>query len=293
MSARKGVDFKKTNKKAFISNKIESSLKKVDINAQTSDGENRIDKYFNSVKSVQESQENVPIDPNNANQSEVTSIEGSSENHQSCLEQPTDDSQDVKFLKKEIQVLKKNLQDAKSLLRKTNQVNMEKDMQLKKFELQSDPKVTPNHLFGEFSPKFEADELATIRSVGPGKKNDSRFILNITRFLYKNGEKSKLKNRSVVGRKYKGETKHEISFEKKAILENMFQQRVDNEESIVTDEHAKRMKNLNSLIRSAIHNILKSITKRAREEDEDDDYIQLSKHAKTNDGILLNSENVD
>lgn len=321
MSARKGVDFKSTSKKSFISNKIANSLKKVN-DANKSDAENRIDNYFSSVKTTPEIQEHA-IQPTSENQIKETSIEGNSVkstpaiqvhpinahngnqteatstvnslNHQSHLEKSTDELQNVKVLQKEIQVLKKNLHDAKLLLRKTNQVNMEKDMQLKKFSTESQPKTTPNHLFGEFSSKFDNCELATIRSVGPGKKNDSRFILNITRFLYKGDEQSKLKNRSVVGRKYNGETKNEISFEKKEIMKTMFKNRVDDElpelkEVIIPNEHSQRMRNLNNLIRSAIHNIVKSVQKQdsgKRARDEEDDDSRPLKHARTDEGIYL------
>lgn len=107
------------------------------------------------------------------------------------------------------------------------------------------------------------------------------------RFLYK------LENRSATGRKHSGEKKTEISFEKKNILEKMFKLRVNDEllsmdESSAANEHSKRMKNLNNLIRHAIHNIMTAVKKgahRKRVRDERVDTFASFKRARINEGM--------
>lgn len=190
-------------------------------------------------------------------------------------------------------MLKKNLFTAKALLRKSTSINMDKDVEIKMLTSKKNREMKSDHLFEEFSSNFDKKELTTIRSVLPGQKNDSRFILNIMRFLYKGDERAKLQNRSAAGRKHNGEKKAELSFEKKSILKTMFEQRVNDEcpesiESIDTKEHSNRIKNLNKLIRSAIHNIMTAVKKEAhgkRGRDEETDVVRHSKLARTNESM--------
>lgn len=330
MSGNQRVDFSREKKEDFVSRKINQSLAKVKKKrskefSKESDNQNQIDKYFIQQKNTRVIQGN-PIP--NENQNNKISTEDTVENQNQVnsksaesIDESPNENQDNGIstehpnqansksaesidestavnnrLRNEIKVLTKTLSAAKSLLRKTNHVNMQKDLQIKKLTTQSEAEKKSDHLFNEFSLIFEKCELATIRSVGPGQKNDSRFILNIMRFLYKGDETEKLKNRSVNGRKYKGENKLEISFEKKQMLETMFKQRVDDECSemsqlIVTNEHSKRIKTVGNLIRSAIHNILKGVRKdenRKRARDEDVDDFSSSKYARTNEGKQRN-----
>lgn len=115
--------------------------------------------------------------------------------------------------------------------------------------------ITNEQLFQEFSKNFSSTDLNFIRSVGPGPRNDFKFINKITKALYKN-EESKLFSRSAAGRKHKGESKSEISIEKKELMKSMLNERLGHElsnDSVL--EFAKRTKNFNALLRSAIHNI--------------------------------------
>lgn len=301
MSGIKKSNFIVGNKKEFVSKKINQSLAKLKNNqskvagGEISSNQNQIDNYFTHLKCSTPATREIP----NENQKNEIAIENTVENQNQVNannEESVDESVTVNILQKEIKVLTKNFNAAKSLLRKTSRVNMEKDLHIKKLTTESEAKKKSDHLFDEFSLKFDKCQLSAIRSVGPGQKNDSRFILNIMRFLYKEDEVAKLKNRSVRGRKYKGENKHEISFEKKSKLETMFKQRVDDElpelaHSSVTNEHSKRIKNFGTLLRSAIHNILKAVQKeecreRARVDDVDD--FPSSKHGRTNEGIKPN-----
>lgn len=172
---------------------------------------------------------------------------------------------DYRKLEEKIKISEKNLKQAKKLLRETSDINLEKDLRIKKLSLGN---LTTNNvsqnctvsLFDQFSEHFKHEELKVIRSVGPGEKNDSSFILKIMRFLYNGDEAAKLKNRSAVGRKYKGESKLEVTIWKQDAMKKMLAERVNSELSGQTDrfkEASNRIQKSNELIRSAIHNILR------------------------------------
>lgn len=162
-------------------------------------------------------------------------------------------------LRKKIKVLESNLKEAKVQLKKSANVNLEKDFKISCLmnEVNEKSDRSDNYLEG-FQHTFDKIELKDIKSVGPGQKNDSNFILKVLRKLYKN-EEEKLKDRSAVGRTYRGEKKTEISFEKKGIMTDMLSARLKfelNDDKSV--EFVRRLKNLNKLIKSGIHNILQS-----------------------------------
>lgn len=74
-----------------------------------------------------------------------------------------------------------------------------------------------------------------------------------------------MKNRSAVGRKYKGESKLEVTIWKKDAMKKMLAERVNSELSGQTDrfkEASNRIQKSNELIRSAIHNILRQKEKK-------------------------------
>lgn len=193
--------------------------------------------------------------------------------------EPKDDSgNEQNEYKEKLYIAEKNLRIAKNLLRQSNDLNVQKDLKIKRLVEQSgDSDVKSNDLYDEYSTKFNADELKAIRSTGPGISNDSTFILNIMRSLYKDEEMKKLDNRSATGRKYKGEAKAEISFEKKELMKNMLTHRITGELKNhfgAVDEISKRIGRLNELVRSAIHNIRSNRRKRHRSESEVDDSPQ-------------------
>lgn len=113
----------------------------------------------------------------------------------------------------------KKLNYAKKLLRQTSDILLEKDLKIKQLmektnghNIASDSVPT---FFGKHVETLEPEDLKTIRSSKPGEKNDSNFVLNIMRALYKGAESKKLEHRTATGRKYKGINKHEITAEKK------------------------------------------------------------------------------
>lgn len=96
-------------------------------------------------------------------------------------------SSDYRKLEEKMKISGKNLKQAKKLLRKTIDEILEIDLKIKKLSLGN---LTTNNvnqnctvsLFDEFSRHFKHFKHET-RSVGPGEKNDSSFILKIMRFF--------------------------------------------------------------------------------------------------------------
>lgn len=176
-------------------------------------------------------------------------------------------------LNKKSVVAEKNLKHAKKLLRYSSGLLLEKDIKIKQLMKRNNENnaISNGILFAKHASTFEPEELKIIRSSKPGIRNDSNFILNIMRALYKGSDLKKLENRTATGRKYNGNEKREISFEKRDVIEDMFKERLTDEEQENMDESCKRFKKLNDFIRSAIHNILrreKGQLKRTREEDD-------------------------
>lgn len=163
-------------------------------------------------------------------------------------------------LEKKLEISEKQLKQAKKLLRASSDVNLEKDLAIKKLMPQNS---NNDLLYEEFSERFEDVELKQIRSIHAGESNDSKFVLNIMRFLYKN-ETEKLKNRSATGRKFMNTSKLEVSFEKKNLMAEMLNERVAYELKNITNsaqQYLRRTRNLNKLIRYGIHNILTGLEK--------------------------------
>lgn len=175
--------------------------------------------------------------------------EKSVENHENTID----------LMKKENDVLKINLKQAKFLLKETSELNLQKDLKIAKLE-KDGLNVQGEKLYDDFANKFTEAELKDIRSVRSGEKNDSQFVLLMMKCLYKDGEKEKLNNRSVTGKKYKGEQKLEITMEKKKTMLEMLGLRLKYELPGVsaTAECKRRLDRFNQMIRSAIHNILSS-----------------------------------
>lgn len=104
---------------------------------------------------------------------------------------------------------------AKNLLRKSSDINLEKDLRIQQILNQSSLAINESSvLFENYSNRFDTREMIEIRSIGPGVKKDSTFICSIMKSLYKN-EPEKLSERSATGKKFKGIKKHEITIEKK------------------------------------------------------------------------------
>lgn len=187
-------------------------------------------------------------------------------------EEKSNTAHDVEYYRKKNVAMEKELKYAKQLLRHTSALLLEKDITIKKLSEKNGEKsaAAQKMLFTKYANQFEDDELKIIRSSMPGAKNDSNFVLNIMRGLYKGNEMKKLKNRTATSRKNKGSEKHEISFEKKDLITEMFKERLTAEHQDDVTESSKRFKRLNDLLRSAIHNIIRrdqKPNKRMREGD--------------------------
>lgn len=125
------------------------------------------------------------------------------------------ESNRVRDLEQRLQISENNLELARKMLQKTNEINIEKDMKIRYLEKKN--KET-HHLYSRQHSNFDANELRAIQSVDPGIKNDSTFILNVMRSLYKGNELIKLSKRNPTGKKYKGIKKQEITMEKRKIM---------------------------------------------------------------------------
>lgn len=195
-----------------------------------------------------------------------------------------------------LQLTERNLKQAKQLLRKTSEINLQKDLTIKHLMAQNEAAVPKSNelLYTKFVSHFEPAEIRNIRSIGPGAKNDSKFILNIMRSLYKGDEAEKLKNRSAAGRTHNKHSKLEVSFEKKNIMEKMMTERMHLEVLADTTQNlVARTKKLNALIRYAIHNIQKGKEKsqlKRKRNIEDVEEIAGSKRSKVNYFNISGSE---
>lgn len=178
-------------------------------------------------------------------------------------------SDGVDILHEQIKLLQKELKQAKILLRKANDVNMQKDLQIKalKQQLNKDKVQAKSNvlLFENHAHRFDSKDIKKIRSIKAGQRNDSAFILSITKALYKD-EEAKLKERRATSRKYKDSTKSEISAEKKAIMREMLEERLINETN-EADEYIEidgRLKKLNTHMRHALKNSATSNEKKQK-----------------------------
>lgn len=228
------------SKKKFVQEKVTSHV----INAQKSTtGHAELE---NSV------QQNVEATVQQNVESTVQQVN----TQQQCIPEVVEEKS---VLQKKINVLESNLKEAKLQLKKSADINLVKDFKISRLmNEKSEKKDDCNDFLGDFKHTFNQIELKDIKSVGPGPNNDSKFILKIMSKLYKNDEEEKLKNRSANGKMYKGEKKTEISFEKKTIMKDMLSARLKFELSDEkSEEFLRRCKNLNKLIKDAIHNILR------------------------------------
>lgn len=108
------------------------------------------------------------------------------------------------------------LKHAKKLLKESAKIILEKELLIKKLEekiAKPSNDQRKKDLFKKFENKFDWIDLENLRSVKPGAKFDSTFVLNLVRLLY-GSDLSKLKNKNVTGKIYKGERKDPLTPEK-------------------------------------------------------------------------------
>lgn len=163
-------------------------------------------------------------------------------------------------LNEEKRILEKNLKQAKILLRKASDLNLQNDLQInmlkKQLDLQGKKHFTDDQiLFVTHSERFAQNDFKRIRSVRAGRRNDAVFVRFVMNGLYKN-EETKLSERRASSRKYKGSSKLEVSADKKQIIRDMLEERIVQELGNSTEdlEFDGRFKRLNDLIRFALNN---------------------------------------
>lgn len=114
-------------------------------------------------------------------------------------------------------------------------------------------------MFSAFGDVFLPDELLKLRTIGTDKKDDSSFILNVMRFLYRN-DSEKLSSLSLTGRS-RGGTKKKLSSLKYNLVKNLFWERLSSL-NLYSDEFSDRAKRMNKHIKSAILNTARSMEKK-------------------------------
>lgn len=178
------------------------------------------------------------------------------------IDTPDFHENDYKILQNKLKISEQNLKIAKNLLRKSSDLNLEKDFKIQNLTKQNekiDEDSSIDTLFEKYSTSFDRIDLIKFRSVGPGIAKDSTFVYGILKSLYKK-DSEKLQNRSVTGKKFKGQTKLEITMEKKEIIRNMLVERVGAElcdRFGTTKEFLKRIGQINKLLRHSITNFVR------------------------------------
>lgn len=117
----------------------------------------------------------------------------------------------------------------------------------------SSESIRVNKNFCMFENVLTLDELAKLRSIGPTKTDDSSFILNSVRFLYKN-DVEKISSLSVTGFSRGPVPKEKICTETYNTIKNLFIERLTSFQ-LESKEFTERSKNINKLLKNAFINI--------------------------------------
>lgn len=163
---------------------------------------------------------------------------------------------ELKLCEGKLVLAEKKLKVATMALKRAGTTNLEKDLRIqvleKKIErLEKSKKCIRPEVYKKFEDEFTADDLKNFRSVKSGANNDSSFILQVLRSLYKS-HLGLLATKSVTGRSRRlasGE-KDILTPEKKALIEKLLQERIIIEED--TDNHQARLKKFNVHLNNAI-----------------------------------------
>lgn len=238
-------------KNTFIEKKIEKQLKNAVLTADA--------KSYNVVDKIDGSCAIATATSTADSEAFETDKTADSEAHMATAE--CDKKKELMALKNKYKICEQNLKLAKNLLRKSSQLNLDKDLKIQQIISQQEKSIpiscSGGVLFKKYSDRFDADDLIEIRSVGPGLKKDSKFITKIVYSFYKN-EIEKLHHRTATGKKFNGKKKHEITIEKKRIMECMLIERVKAElkdQMEASSVFLNRVARLNLLLRFAIGNL--------------------------------------
>lgn len=109
-----------------------------------------------------------------------------------------------------------------------------------------------NKTFSTFENVLTNNELAVLRSIGSSKKDDSSFVLNSIRFLYKN-DIDKMSCLSLTGRSRGPEAKQKMSPNKYDTVNKMFLERLTSFE-LNSTEFTDRSKQIDTHVKNAFIN---------------------------------------
>lgn len=165
--------------------------------------------------------------------------------------------------------MKEKYRDVENAIRVCNTVMSDKDAKIDRLEKEletaravdssgiSIDSAASAQKFMKSSTHFSSGELATLRSFGPGKREDSTFVSAGVRALYADNLDA-VKTKSLTGRSKSEQKKNAMTPEKREILKEILTERVHS--TTGDDEERKtRIKKLNDHIRFAIINISKKI----------------------------------
>lgn len=259
------MSFLKKKKKDFITEKIEQHVQIADTNTNSSSGQTKANDSTESINMNAGDKVNETHQPSQTSQTRQIESETG-----------------------------KKLKYATKLLKQSSGILLEKEILIKKLssKIESGTTQSDSTLFNKYSDVFETEELKKLRSMKPGIKSDSTFILNLMRGLYKGSDISKLKSRTATGRNYKNQQKHEISFEKKNIIKEMFTERLEHETCDDVTKISMRLGKVNDLIRSAIHNITRHIDKTKKRNRDTDDNFEIPEPKKTKSNEVVEPSQV-
>lgn len=153
-------------------------------------------------------------------------------------------------LEAENRKLLKDNKSMKMLMKKYEQVNMIKDIQLNKQQTITVPPKADEILFKSKEAFFELEQIKRLRSCKKGKSNDSTFVTNLVSYLWPDGNVEKL----CVAKRGTSIKKDRISPRKKKIIDEMLEERVCSE-NIDEGEKLSRCERSNRLIGFALTNI--------------------------------------
>lgn len=168
-----------------------------------------------------------------------------------------DANAEITKLRIENKKISEDLASVKRLYNQTCRSYVQKDFKIKLLEKANETKKStngePKVLYEQYEQILGAETLIKLRSVKGMKRNDSTFILQCMRQLYKDPKMVRLKSA-----RGSGNVKSTISPDKRQLMENIFADRLSNED-IDEREFSVRYIRLNDLINSAINNIRRAV----------------------------------
>lgn len=155
--------------------------------------------------------------------------------------------------------IKEDMASMKKLYNQTCRSYVQKDFKIKLLEKNKQNNNNDNTesklLYEQYEEMFDAQTMVHLRSTNGKKRSDSTFISICMRSLYPNPDRLHLKSA-----KGTGKNKSEVSPNKKEIMNNLFTERLLNE-NITEIEFNERYSRFNDLFNTAINNIRRTVSK--------------------------------